>query len=230
MLVIDLLDKNRTLFDTVWQFFLELIAPTLCCQCGKVGLYLCSTCFGEIEYTPFEQSIEVSANQIQIFTVARYSGPIRSLISSMKFKKVKAVSSYLADMTIYSTELPPFDLICPIPLHHKRKRKRRFDQVELIAKELAKHHQKPCIPFLVRHKHLLAQSSVKDKQQRLARMMDVYVVNQKLAHSLASAPSNSTILLVDDVFTTGATMHSAAQTLLACNPGVSILGLCIARD
>ena len=227
--MVDFANPRQSPFTFFVQIVLEFFAPTLCCHCGKVGLLLCAKCFSQITYTPLPHTVDSGTSCIPIFTVAQYDGPIRSLITSMKFLGVKAVCNYLADLAIYTTSIPPFDIICPIPLHPKRKNERGFDQVELIASKLAKHLQKPCVPLLVRTKYLTAQSSVSNKQQRFARMHDIYKINEKYSQKVRHIYPIK-ILLVDDVFTTGATIISAAQTLNAHNPHLVISGLCIARD
>jgi len=227
--MVDFAVSRHTLLSFIGNIFLEIIAPTFCCHCGKIGLLLCEKCFTKIAYTPFPNLIADTNKCFAVFTVAQYAGPIRSLIISMKFAGVKAVCNYLADLTTYAAQLPDFDIICPVPLHPKRKQERGFDQVELIAKRLAQNYQKPFVPLLIRTKHLTAQSSISDKAQRLARMSQIYEINPKYAQKIRELKEMK-ILLVDDVFTTGATIRTAAQALHAHNQHFAVIGLCVARD
>jgi ComF family protein len=102
-----------------------------------------------------------------------------------------------------------FDLIIPIPLHQKRLMQREFNQAALIARGIAQHLTVPMREqVLVRTRWTRPQVELSGDERR---------ANIRQAFSIRdlAAVQDRAILLIDDVFTTGATLCEAAQTLKA---------------
>jgi ComF family protein len=204
-----------------------------------MGLLLCKDCFQRIQYTPFaiEPGTSVQNTQVavsQIYTTAQYRAPVNELIKTMKFGGVISVCNYLADLTYYSQKLPKIDIFCPVPLHNKRKHERGFDQAENITKHLSELYTIPWLPLLQRTRHLAAQSSISKKKERLARLQGSYQLKEKylnLLEQISFQKNNRiTIGLVDDVYTTGATLQACAAAIKAKSENCTIIGICMARD
>jgi ComF family protein len=101
--------------------------------------------------------------------------------------------------------------LLPIPLHPSRYRDRGFNQAEIIAQALGKRMQIPVhTDVLIRIKKTVPQVAMKDREKRLANMKNVFAIKDD---STMLRCNDITILLVDDVFTTGATLRSAASVL-----------------
>lgn len=100
--------------------------------------------------------------------------------------------------------IPRADIFVPIPLHPSRLRERGYNQAEVLGRLIA---QKLDIPMrtdiLKRVKRTIPQVEMKKKNERLKNMEGVFVSNK----------ISGSIILFDDVFTTGATMQSAAHAL-----------------
>lgn len=250
------MDFSRTQESWVCRVFstcIDLIAPTYCCNCGTFGLLLCSKCFSLIKYTQFAiaphagyaslastESHQTSILQ-SVHTTAMYSGPIAELIKTMKFAGVIGVCEYLAKLTYYSCTLPAIDILCPVPLHKNRKRQRGFDQALEITKHLADLYQIPWVPLLHRKQHLAAQSGVSSKTERLGRLQNAYCLSSQGEKMFQIMLQNNQtkqlkIGLVDDVFTTGATLQACSKVLemawkeKSCSQQILIVGICMARD
>ena len=111
------------------------------------------------------------------------------------------------------------EALIPIPLHPSRKRKRGFNQAELLAKAIAKRSGIPVdAKLLLRTKKTDAQKDLND-QERLANLRDAFSVqkNEIPYHNL---------ILVDDIYTTGSTMDAAAK-LLKEHGAQNVYFLCI---
>lgn len=98
------------------------------------------------------------------------------------------------------------DALIPVPLHKKRMNKRGYNQAEELAKELSK---KFCIPLrtdvITRQKNTIPQKKL-DRKERELNMKKAFIVNQ-------NDVKLKTVVLIDDIFTTGSTINSMAEEL-----------------
>lgn len=193
---------------------------------------LCANCYETIQFTHLQADSGV-------LTCAQYKGAVRSLITTMKFKNAQGVCKFLADLAYYTIHFPSVDSICAVPLHPRRKNQRGFDQAEQIAKQLGLQLKVPYIPLLVRTIYHTPQSGVKNKSERSTRLAGAYGINTKQFLKLERVASKNkktlSILLVDDVYTTGATTGECKKALTEYFKKKNIKeciihALCIAHD
>lgn len=102
-----------------------------------------------------------------------------------------------------------YDLITWVPVSRRRKLKRGFDQVELIAHALCRELQVPPVPCLKKIRHNPPQASIPSAAQRRANVLGVYKVRDP------ELVAGKRILLLDDIITTGATISECAKMLMA---------------
>ena len=102
-----------------------------------------------------------------------------------------------------------YDIIIPVPISIKRKKKRGYNQSELIAKQLAKQMRNlKYIPkVLYKIKDTIPQS-ILDKEKRIENIRGAYYIKN------GEILKNRKILLIDDIYTTGSTIDAAASVLL----------------
>jgi ComF family protein len=113
-------------------------------------------------------------------------------------------------------------LLTAVPLFAKRQRQRNFNQAELLAINLAKATGLNYLPTLLRTGKRRAQSELKDKQTRHANVQGVF-------SALPQANiAGQTFILVDDVYTSGATMQECAKVLKAAG-AQAVWGLTVAK-
>lgn len=217
----------------------RLCAPPLCLICGHesaaapdgtAGLCLncekalprftdtrrCSLCGGQND-TALEICNECATTprpwQCGI-TVFPYQGVAGDLVRDYKYHRTTAYAPYFAHAIARewraAEPLVHPDCIVPIPLHWLRRLQRGFNQAELVARFLAKDLGIPCITPLRRNRQTGHQARL-DAQARLRNLRRAFCVPPRLAPQVA----DQTILLLDDVFTTGATLSAAAEVLLA---------------
>ena len=153
-----------------------------------------------------------------------YDGKARDAIHALKFggKKylVKTIGAMMADTFLkYNME---GEIIVPVPMTEKDKKKRGFNQAELLAYEVGARLNIPVLPALKKTKETSMQKELsgKDRAENLTKVFEVVYPQVK----------DRKILLIDDIFTTGATANECAKALLKgkCKE-VSVLTACITK-
>ncbi len=115
-----------------------------------------------------------------------------------------------------------YDFILPVPIHKKRLRERGFNQATLLATGIAKAEGVPILAnTLIRKRHTIAQSSL-DREARQQNIVGAFEIRNP------DVIRDKRLLIFDDVFTTGATIHEAVNELWTADP-VEIDVLTLAR-
>jgi len=184
---------------------IKYLNKSMCPVCGIAFLnspaesHLCGKC---LEKSPY-------------FTVARavaaYENVILETIHRFKYGRDLSVGSILASF-MADFQFPDFDyrnysLIVPVPLHVKKMRERGFNQSVILAQALNKKWRLPLNYFLLkRSKFTLTQTGL-DKKEREKNIKGAFEVTS------AKEIKDKNIILIDDVYTTGATLNECAKTL-----------------
>ncbi len=206
--------KNTTIIHPF-----DLLAPHSCRGCGRIGNALCDCCKNNIiinheNYCPNCKSLNPTGkcskcqNLPPIFVADKRSELIGQLIHDYKYHSVRALSKSFAE--IFDHILPLIDgpvVVIPLPTINQHIRERGFDHTYLIAKKLAKMRSGWHIEKLLLRLNNSIQVGT-DEKNRLKQAKNAYSVNPKI-----SIDQNTTYLLLDDVWTTGASMKSALKKL-----------------
>ncbi len=219
----------------IFSSLMELLFPASCLACGQPAaqfseIMLCRSCLTEVKLIgeplcsccgrPFHNnSAEDHLCGLCLkgdyhFDMARalvhYRPPITTLISRFKYqgqtcclKSFKAIQQELHGLT----ELKQPDLIIPVPLHIKRLQKRGFNQALLLARAFYPDHLR-LINFQVleRHRYTAPQTGLNGRIRRHNLKNAFRVIERKEV-------AGKSILLIDDVFTTGTTVNECAKAL-----------------
>jgi len=213
----------------------ERIFPALCAGCdypvSQVGT-LCGHCWQEVRFlemplcpvmgTPFIHDFGphfLSGEAIadpppfrRLRSVALHDGSIRHASISLKYYDRLDLGPWMARWMQRSGRelLADCDVIIPVPLHRKRLWKRRYNQAAELARALARISDKPYEPeALKRIKNTLQQAELSQSE----RQRNVAGAFRVPDHGLIKIQGRS-VLLIDDVYTTGATVKAACRTLL----------------
>lgn len=183
---------------------LDLIFPKKCLECGKVGKYICDLCCSKVR--PF--SLLDKSN----FSVFKYEGVIRKAIVSLKYKFAYEVTQELVEKILERIKNDDLRFknitLVPIPLHSQRQNWRGFNQSELIGEKLAKAMSWKFIPdLLIRNKNTIPQVGLRGFTRR-SNLSGVFSVNHDCVLSTVYS-----VLLFDDVYTTGSTINEARKVL-----------------
>ncbi len=128
------------------------------------------------------------------------------MVHLLKYEQVLPLSRYFA-RHLHLLPLPDFDLVVPVPLGRQRRRERGYNQAEEVARHLARLRGRECVPDGLRRRKETRSQAGLDIDQRESNVRDAFVGLR------APRLRGRSILLVDDVLTTGATARAAAQAL-----------------
>ena len=164
-----------------------------------------------------------------IHALGDYINPLSILVKQLKYQQQLVAGELLAELLIKSVlcrytkqQLSAFDYLLAVPLHPKKLQQRGFNQAKIIAEVLAKQLHIPLLLDAVsRNKVTMPQEGLSIRQRK-QNLQGAFSVNKAIQWQ------GKHIVLLDDVDTTGATINSLSQCLLA-EKVASITVLCICR-
>ncbi len=190
----------------------KIFFPPKCILCGKLlgkeETDLCHNCR--------QNAPEFSKGKFNISFIARwtalwyYKENVRESLLRYKFwhrRHYGIVYGRLLAMHLQQKGFDDFEIITWVPISFRRRWKRGFDQVAVIARACAKELGCKARPVLKKIRHNRPQSLLSDVAMRRANVLGVYRVRK------AAQVANRKILLLDDIITTGATLSECAKTL-----------------
>jgi ComF family protein len=155
-----------------------------------------------------------------------YNDVLRGAILLLKYEEVTRLGSWfgarLAELVRKEFGGLRFDLVVPVPIDADRRRERGYNQAELLAKPLSRALSLPLLPSL------LLRTRPRPPKLLLSRSERWRSVRGAFATREGAKVDKLRILLVDDVFTTGATLNACARTLRQAG-ALSVCGLTVAR-
>jgi len=198
------------------QRVLDLLFPPKCVFCKDIllqtGAYFCVACADALPFCPDDAISQPGDFYVSCVTPLFYEAQVKDSIHRYKFHHARGYCQTYAALIagcVNEQITKPIDLITWAPISKKRLRKRGYDQAELLAKELARHLDTPCVRTLQKVRHALPQSSLEGgREVRKANIAGAYEVPD------ATLVSGKRILLVDDVLTTGSTLSECSRMLL----------------
>jgi len=233
---------------SIFQKILDILFPWKCLVCYNYtnkNWPICDECWNKIHKekhffcptcnTPIDQNFEYchQNNILGYSHVLNFSDKeIKQLVYYFKYQGITTLKERLAKfMLIPLLEYKQIFLkekwiLIPIPLHKLKERKRGFNQTNLLAKEIIKYFPLELNnKILIRTKNNPPQAQLKTRQQRFKNSENIFDINKEQLIKI----KNKNIILLDDVYTTGATLNSAAN-LLKQNGANKIIALCLAKE
>jgi len=218
--------NEQSTISSVSRAILDILFPQKCLGCGEKGSMICKDCQSSIPEALNTENNEYDSSTISTIAVACYKNEIiKKTIWLLKYKQVKNAAEPLAELvsdrciedlseidTFYSIK---DCLIIPVPISKIRLKERGFNQVDIITSNLIKKIavNMPMINFsleqnaLKKIKETSSQVLMKDRGKRLKNLKGSFMVE------LPEKIKGKNIILVDDVSTTGATLHEATSAL-----------------
>lgn len=192
---------------------LDYFFPPICGMCGEINEnYICNNCYENIKKIKKcvinEYNNRNFSKHLYIF---RYEGIIRNKIIEYKFEDKGYLYKMFAKIILSDKKtcnfIKKYDVIIPVPISKKRKKKRGYNQSELVANELAqKLNQDIWTDIIIKKKDNKPQSEL-NKLERIKNVEDIYEINKPIE------VKNKKVLLLDDIYTTGSTVNEIARKL-----------------
>ena len=220
---------------------LDAVVPRRCGLCGRFDTFLCASCAAGLPVAapprcptcwattgPSNRCRTCAAVLVHSLAGVRSAYELRDgarrLVHALKYDGLSALAGPMGELMAVSLSqwgIRP-DLVAPVPLHRSRERRRGFNQSALLARACAEAAGVPLDRSLLRRLRATAPQ---------VRMADAEARRQNVAGAFATSRPvvGATVLLVDDVCTTGATLRACADALRAVGAG-RIYGLTFARD
>jgi len=198
--------------SALWSRAVAALAPPACFGCGASAgnaMPLCPVCRDDLGWLSAETvTLEAGAGaSVEAWAPLAYRGGATALVRALKFRGAVALAEGMAAQVV--ANLPPGWLeagsLVPVPLHPARRRRRGFNQAEVLARAVGGRAGMEVADCLVRHGPRGTQMG-RDRDERLAALSESVSLRAG-----ASAPIRA--VLVDDVLTTGATLLACAEML-----------------
>lgn len=220
--------NGLTLVKALGTDLLDFIFPGYCYICNlslaNPDKYLCSSCLEKLPVLPtsfcsfcktFLNNLPIDHNcktyLHSVYSLWTYAEGVETLIHKFKYEgKVglgKILGQVLAQQLSSQSFWPEIETLIPVPLYSSRKRERGYNQAEVLAQALADCTKvKPISNALRRCRNTPDQTHL-SSAERKENVKDAFKVDEGIDFS------KMTIMLVDDVITTGATLNECAKTL-----------------
>lgn len=221
---------------------LNFLYPEACQICGGARAtpaegYVCRRCWLQVRFIrppfcdrcglPFEGDITTkfectNCREMELhFTSARSAvvakGVVLEIIHRFKYQQAHWFEPFLADLLVREAgpelRAAQWDFIVPVPLHPQKQRERSFNQAERLAQALGAAVKIPCQPDLLRRIQPTRTQTQLTRTERAANVRRAFAVRPGVRLR------GERIVLVDDVFTTGATTSACAAALAAAGAG-----------
>ena len=195
------------------RWLINLLFPPKCVLCRRIlqkqETDLCRECRADApEFTKSKRRIPFVAQWTGIWY---YSGNVRGSIHRYKFSNARryaAAYAKLLAVRLQKEEMDSFDILSWIPVSASRKRKRGYDQSQLLAEALGQELGCESVAVLKKYRNNPPQSTLTLQAERRANVLGAYrAVDPEFFRG-------KRVLLLDDIITTGATVSECARVLL----------------
>ncbi len=229
-----------SVFSIYWKV-LDCLFPPRCAGCQEWGVRFCPRCLNNLKFIPdplctrcgdvltsnrrsfCKRCSEISPQFNQVRSCVFYQGDIRNAIRKLKYLGDLGLGECLADLLLELANQQTWniDLVTCVPLDNQRKKDRGYNQAEYLGRPLAHKMGKPFFSNAI--------SRIKYTQPQVGLSIADRI--QNVDHAFSSEEfivSGKSILIIDDVITTGATLNSCAAALLKGN-AKNVYGITLAR-
>ncbi len=221
----------------------NLIFPPRCVACGVDIVHahrFCSSCYGALELLSMQKcyGCGYEADRLHdgycyhclqdpldfksFHAACRYNDFAASLVGGLKFGDQLHLAPAMAQLMLQSLRLRQEEkepmMVVPVPMHYKRRWRRRYNQSAELARHIAKSLEMPYVPHIITRYKATKPQLGQTGASRRRNLKNAFRVEEKLQH----LPQRS-ILLIDDVVTTGSTIKEISKSLAKAGYKIHVL-------
>jgi ComF family protein len=212
-----------------WRSLLNLLFKSECNLCRRDSLTpICDRCQRNLDRLQHRNRDRLQRLALPVWVWGEYRNELKQAIATMKYNNRPQVAAYLGECLGQMWQQPaqtgrrkhPPIAVVPLPMHAQKRRDRGFDQAEIIAQHFCQVTGLPLVAQglqRVRPTQALFQLSPEARQRELDQALQLGAAQAELQRL------DRQILLIDDIFTTGATARAGATALRSA--GFSVYGL-----
>lgn len=177
------------------------------CKSSKEAVKMCSKCYEEMDFLPVKPSRTVKGKKV--YCAGIYSKNLQKLIRGLKYHNQRDLAFYLAQfMSEYFEKISDkkdYEVI-PVPIYTKREKKRKYNHMNLVGEEFCRITANTLnVDLIKRIKDTKPQYKLK-RQERVQNLTNAFKVDK-------SKYNGKTLLLIDDICTTGSTFEEMINEL-----------------
>lgn len=209
-----------------WSRYLEplmnLVLAQACPLCERPTQgALCPSCMRQIQHCQFPSLTSPEQEPLPVFAWGQYGGALKRAIATLKYENQRPLAQPLGHWMGQAWEaahLPHKPRVIPIPMHPEKQRQRGFNQAELLAESFCQVTRLP-----LERRALLRVRSTDAQFGLSAKQRDKNLAGAMQVNPTWHGSSNASVLLLDDIYTTGATAQAAAHALR--QQGIRVYGV-----
>ena len=210
------------------EIILDFFFPKRCLGCGRAGAFICEVCEEKVPFLEDQycgvcghlsvggfthERCRTTLTPERLICLFRYKDLGKKIVASFKYEKVlsllPSLASYIDEFLYdYGIDLGTKVLVTFVPIHPIKFLERGFNQSEIIARKLSRQKGLSMLPLLEKIKETPSQTKLK-RRERKENIAGSFCLNSKYEGDLVGRD----VLLIDDVFTTGATLLECAKVL-----------------
>lgn len=204
------------------SYLVDLIFPPACGSCGRVDYRFCVDCQRRLRAAAISRiPCQVTALDA-VAASGKYSGILQSALQSFKYESALELAPILAQRLISLLKALAWSIDCivPVPLHHERLTERGYNQSQLLSESVALSLDLPCQPDMLQRIRETSQQARLSQEERRANVQGAFAASASVA--------GTSLLLIDDVVTTGSTL-SACATALRAQDARTVYAIAVSR-
>ncbi|MEC4895188.1 MAG: ComF family protein [Oscillatoria sp. PMC 1051.18] len=205
----------------MWKTLLALFLQDNCPLCDRqTSSTLCKYCYQQLQCCQFPAQSQCRRAEVPLFVWGKYGGSLKAAIAYFKYEnrpQLGETLGFLLGEAWLNSSFPPKNqkmTVVPIPLHPEKLRQRGFNQAELIARSFCQYTGYPLQPQVL--------TRVRNTEAMFGLTASHREENVKNAFTVRKIP-RLPVLLLDDIYTTGATVRAAKSALQAS--GIKVAGV-----
>ena len=201
----------------------DLIFPPTCGHCGRVDFRFCPSCLYELEQVPMAVSRLRDQAFGELCATGGHCGVVQNAVQAFKYDGARELAMPLADRLVEALQIlnPPIDALVPVPVFADRLTERGYNQSELLCRNLALKTGIEARPTLLKRIRETSQQALLSEVDRRKNVRDAFEASADVM--------GLSVLLVDDVATSGSTLSECAKALRNQGAGL-IYGIAVSHS